>query len=562
MRLLNNASMTAKSLVPSSLSALAIVVIVGMSWWSYTVFEAGNEMKDAGVAVMSAARDTRIEFSRAHASLYRAISLKSQNVEVKIVGVAKNEALQAMGQAKNILGAVTTGQLPFDPGLIDKARRALDDYIVAAKLSAGSVEEDAFNATMFMTDAEQKFGVAEKAISGFVAGAVAVNDAVANQVSATMQKTLLVTGIAAFAAILSSVGIGIFFSRLISLPIKEMTAGMRRLAAGDLDTALPTVGREDEVGAMAKALVVFRDNAVAASLLAGEQAEAQAGKAARSQRLDGLMHGFEDKVSIVASNLANAAGEMMRAAVTVTKATDQASDRSIAVASASEEASANVQTVAAAAEELSNSIREISKQVQQSAQTAQRAVKGANHSSTIIADLARGVHKIGEVVELISGIASQTNLLALNATIEAARAGEAGRGFAVVAFEVKSLATQTAKATDDIARQIEAIQHSSGDAVTAIDEIARVISEMDQVAAAIAAAVEEQGAATRAIACSVQQAATGTHDVSSNIHGVSTAVTESAEVAEQVRKAAEDLAVQSEILQREVGEFLSGVKAA
>jgi methyl-accepting chemotaxis protein len=373
---------------------------------------------------------------------------------------------------------------------------------------------------------------------------------------------LLVTGIAAFAAIIFSVGIGILFSRLISLPIKEMTAGMRRLAAGDLDTALPTMDREDEVGAMAKALVVFRDNAVAASLLAGEQAEAQAGKAARSQRLDGLMHGFEDKVSIVASNLANAAGEMMRAAVTVTKATDQASDRSIAVASASEEASANVQTVAAAAEELSNSIREISKQVQQAAQTAQHAVKGANHSSTIIAELARGVQKIGEVVELISGIASQTNLLALNATIEAARAGEAGRGFAVVASEVKSLATQTAKATDDIARQIEAIQHSSGDAVTAIDEIARVIGEMDQVAAGIAAAVEEQGAATRAIACSVQQAATGTHDVSSNIHGVSTAVTESAEVAEQVRKAAEDLAVQSEILQREVGEFLSSVRAA
>lgn len=562
MRLLNNASIATKSLVSSSISALAVVMIVGMFWWSYTVVQTANEIKNAGVALMGAARDTRIEFSRAHALLYRAISLKSQSVEVKIVGATKDEALQAMVQAERIMAGATAGGLPIDPRLIEETRQSLDDYIRAAKLPADSVEEDAFNATMFMTDAEQKFGLAEKAIARFVAAAVAADDTVTKQTSATMKNILLVIGVAALAVIIVSLSIGVFFSRLISVPIRNMTAAMRGLAAGDLDSTLPAADRADEVGDMAKALLVFRDNAAEAQRLAAAQAEAQAAKAARSQRLEGLMHSFEDKVGSVVSSLSNAAGEMTRAASTVTRATDEAGDRSVAVASASEEASTNVQTVASAAEELTASINEISRQVQQSAQIAQRAVEGANRSSSIIADLAQGVQEIGKVVELINGIASQTNLLALNATIEAARAGEAGKGFAVVASEVKSLATQTGKATDDIARQIDAIQRKSSDAVVAIDEIARIISQIDQVATSIASAVEEQGAATKEIACNVQQAASGTHEVSSNINGVSAAVLESSSVAEHVRKAAEHLSQQSEILEREVGQFLAGVKAA
>jgi methyl-accepting chemotaxis protein len=184
---------------------------------------------------------------------------------------------------------------------------------------------------------------------------------------------------------------------------------------------------------------------------------------------------------------------MTRAAGTVTRATDEAGDRSVAVASASEEASTNVQTVASAAVKLTASINEISRQLQQSAQIAQQAVEGANRSSSIIADLAQGVQEIGKVVELINGIASQTNLLALNATIEAARAGEAGKGFAVVAPEVKSPGYPDRQTTNDIARQIDAIQRPSGGAVAAIDEIARIIGQIDQAATGIASAVEEEG---------------------------------------------------------------------
>jgi methyl-accepting chemotaxis protein len=562
MRLLNNASIATKSLVSSSISALAVVAVIGMFWWSYAVVEKANGLKNAGVVLMSSARDTRIEFSRAHALLYRAINLKSQNVEVKIVGASKNEALQAMGQAKRTMAGAIAGGLPIDPRLIDETRQALDNYVKAAQLPADSVEEDAFNATMFMTDAEQKFGLAEKAIARFVDAAVAADDTVTKQASATMSYIIMVIGVAAIAVIVASLGIGVFFSRLISVPIRNMTAAMRKLAVGDLESALPAADRADEVGEMAKALLVFRDNAVEARRLAAVQDEAQAAKAARSQRLEGRMQSFEEKIGGVVSNLGDAAGQIARAAGTVTKAAGEAGDRSVAVASASEEASTNVQTVASAAEELAASINEISRQVQQSAEIAHQAVDGANRSSSIIADLAQGVQEIGKVVELINAIASQTNLLALNATIEAARAGEAGRGFAVVASEVKSLATQTAKATDEIARQIDGIQRSSGGAVAAIDEIARIIGQIHQVSTGIASAVEQQGAATKEIARNVQQAASGTQEVSSNIGGVSAAVLESSSVAGQVRSAAEHLSQQSAILEREVGQFLADVKVA
>ncbi|MBR0851403.1 HAMP domain-containing protein [Bradyrhizobium diazoefficiens] len=562
MKMLVNASIATKSLVSSSISALAVVAVVGMFWWSYAVVGKAIELKNAGVALMSSARDTRIEFSRAHGLLYRAINLKSQSVEVKIVGASKNEALQAMGQAKKIMAGAAGGGLPIEPRLIEETRQALDNYIKAAQLPADSVEEDAFNATMFMNDAEQKFGLAEKAISRFVDAAVAANDAVTKEATATTSNIMLVIGVAAIAVIAASLGIGVFFSRLISVPIRNMTAAMRRLAVGDLDSALPAADRADEVGEMAKALLVFRDNAVEARRLAAVQDEEQAAKTARSQRLEGRMQSFEEKIGGVVANLSDAAGQIAQAAGTVTRAADEAGDRSVAVASASEEASTNVQTVASAAEELAVSINEISRQVQQSAEIAHQAVDGANRSSSIIADLAQGVQEIGKVVELINAIASQTNLLALNATIEAARAGEAGRGFAVVASEVKSLATQTAKATDEIARQIDGIQRSSGGAVAAIDEIARIIGQIHQVSTGIASAVEQQGAATKEIARNVQQAASGTQEVSSNIGGVSAAVLESSSVADQVRTAAEHLSQQSAILEREVDQFLADVKVA
>jgi methyl-accepting chemotaxis protein len=562
MKLLVNASITAKSLIASSLSAVAVLGMVGLFLSVYGSFERSSVLKDAAVALMSEARDTRTEFSRAHAALYRAISLKSQNVEVAIVRVSKEEALRSVAQARQTVAGLKPAGLPLDPALIDKARAALEAYANAAKAATDVVEDDAFTATMFMTDAEQKFGIADQDITAFVKAAVAAHDAVQAQASEALRAGLVTIAIGAALVIALSLGAAAFFSRLISVPIKAMTAAMGRLAAGALDTELPAADRRDEVGAMAKALAVFRDNAVEARRLAAAEVAEQEAKAAHARRLDSLLRGFEGKIGGVVAQLATAAADMTGAAGTMTGATDQASERSNAVAAASEETSANVQTVATAAEELAASIGEISRQVQQSAEVSQRAVRDAHGTSAVVGTLAQGVSKIGEVVELISGIASQTNLLALNATIEAARAGEAGKGFAVVASEVKGLATQTAKATEDITAQIAGIQAATKDAVAAIEAVARTIGELNEVATNIASAVEEQGAATGEIARNVQQAAAGTHEVSSNIAGVSDAVGESRKVAAQVREAADALSRQSDLLKQEVGSFLASVAAA
>jgi methyl-accepting chemotaxis protein len=562
MKLLVNASITAKSLIASSLSAVAVVGMVGLFFWVYGAFDSANDVKDAAVVLMSQARDTRAEFSRAHAALYRAISLKSQNVEVAIVRLSKEEALRSVAQARQTMAGLRLAGLPLDPGLIDKARAALDDYAEAAKSASAMVEDDAFAATMFMTDAELKFGTADLDITAFVQATVAAHDAVRQQARTMLRAGRVTVSVGAALVIGLSLAVGAFFSRLISIPVRAMTAAMGRLAAGALDTELPAAERHDEIGAMAKALMVFRDNAVEARRLAAAQIFEQESKAAHVQRLEMLMRGFEGKIGVVVKGLATASDEMTRAAGTMTGATDQASERSNAVAVASEQTSANVQIVATAAEELAASISEIGRQVQQSGEVAQRAVRNAHETSSVVGTQAQGVNKIGEIVELINGIASRTNLLALNATIEAARAGEAGKGFAVVASEVKSLATQTARATEDIAAQIADIQAATKDAVAAIEAVARTIGEINEVAANIVAAVHEQGAATNEIARNVQEAAAGTQGVSSNITGVNGAVAQSREVAVQVREAADALSRQSNMLKEEVGRFLADIEAA
>jgi methyl-accepting chemotaxis protein len=562
MKAFNNLSITAKSLMSSLVGAVVVLGMVGLFGWSYADFRRAEAMNTLAVGVMGQARDARTDFSRAHGALYRAINLKSQNVETAIVKTSHEEFDRLLAHSVTLLKNLQIGRLPLDPQVVSKASTALDLYAKAAQQAASFVEDDAFNATMFMSTAEQRYVAAEKDMAGFVEATVAVHDQAEARAAATLRRGMIVMVVGTVMAITLSVLAGIFFSRLISRPVKDITAAMRRLAGGDLASALPPADRADEVGAMAEALVVFRDNAVAAARLAAEQAAEQAAKAAHGQRLDALMRGFEGKIGVVVEQLAAAAGDMTRAAGTMTSATDTASERSTVVASASKETAANVETVATAAEELSTSISEISRRVQESAQVAERAVHDAHNTSTVVGDLARSVQKIGEVVELIQQIASQTNLLALNATIEAARAGEAGKGFAVVAGEVKALATQTAKATEDIAAQIGAIQSGTQQSVSAIDAVARTIGDINQIATGIASAVEEQGAATGEIARNVQEAAAGTHSVSTNIAGVSLAVAESRKVAEQVRHAVELLSRQSETLSREVGEFLAAVKAA
>ena len=380
--------------------------------------------------------------------------------------------------------------------------------------------------------------------------------------AADQRANTLLLGLTALALVLSA-GAALLLILEVSRPLGTMTAAMHRLASGDTGSEIPAAGRRDEIGAMAGAVQIFKDNMIRARALEEETALARAGaEAQRKAAMREMADGFEGAVGGIVARVSAAAAELQATAQTMTATASQAANQSTAVAAAAEETTTNVSTVAAAAEELGSSVTEIGRQVGGSADLAQVAVGEADRTATLVQDLAQAASRIGDVVALISQIAGQTNLLALNATIEAARAGEAGRGFAVVASEVKELANQTAKATQEISEQIGQIQGSTDQAVRAIGGIASRIREISGVATGIAAAVEEQGAATQEIVRNVAQAATGTREVTTNMVGVAHAAEETGAAAAQVLAAASDLSRQSEHLGGAVARFLAGVRAA
>jgi methyl-accepting chemotaxis protein len=366
-------------------------------------------------------------------------------------------------------------------------------------------------------------------------------------------------GILGFALVCS----GLVLLRRVLSPMTGLQSIMTALSAGRLDIDVPQAARADEIGEMAKAVLVFKDNAVE-RLRLEEDSQAQTARAAveKRQAMMDLAGSFEGRVGHLVNSLSAAATEMEATAQSMTSLADQTNNRTVTVSSAAQQTSANVQTVASATEELAASIREIASQVTQSSRIAERAVADTRRTNETVQTLATSAEKISTVIQLINNIAGQTNLLALNATIEAARAGEAGRGFAVVASEVKELASQTARATEEISAQIGAVQHATQEAVDAIGQIARTISEMSEISVSISAAMEEQGAATAEIARNVQEAARGTEQVTGNIADVHKGAGETGAAAVQVLGAAQELARNSSTLGQEVDAFLSGVKAA
>ncbi len=363
-------------------------------------------------------------------------------------------------------------------------------------------------------------------------------------------------------ALVLAAGSMIVISRHVIRPLQTIRNAMLKVAGGDLSADASFPGRTDEIGALASALGTFKQNAADKARIENDQRARHTQAEQRQHAIESYIAAFEGQVREALSALGSASEEM-RATSDGMSSTAERSNRQVrAVAGASEDASVNVQTVASASEELSASIAEIGRQVSTAATIASRAVDETRETDRTIQGLAEIATRIGDVINLINDIAGQTNLLALNATIEAARAGEAGKGFAVVASEVKSLANQTAKATEDISAQISAVQNVTKDAVDAIKRIGGTIDEVSAVATSIASAVEEQGAATREITRSTQQAAQRTREVSENVSGVTSDADATGAAAERVKEAAEALGRQSERLRGQVDQFLTKIRTA
>lgn len=447
------------------------------------------------------------------------------------------------------------------------AAKETGQKIVTAGGADPSKDIDRFkDAFTKLIDASKAFvGAREDSRSQSAAAISAIKSVVDDRAAAASRNrsssTLTMSGTLG-AALLFALIIGVVLSRLITRPITSLTAAMRRLATGDTDMSLDLANRKDEIGGMFGAVRVFRDNAIERRRLADQTEAEQRARTQRQETIEGVINDFRLEIEQLVGVVAGNADQMEATARALAAIAEEARERAGTAASASELASDGVQTVAAAAEELSASIGEISRQTGTATAVAQRATGEAKKTDATISGLADAATRIGNVVTLIKAIAEQTNLLALNATIEAARAGEAGKGFAVVASEVKNLAGQTAKATEEIASQIAQIQSSTGEAVAAIRAISDIMGEVDRTTNVIATAVDEQGHATAEISLNAQKAAGGTKSVADETLALTRVVGETSQSASQVLAVSNDMNDQANRLREVVERFIHRVMAA
>lgn len=441
---------------------------------------------------------------------------------------------------------------------VSQRHEAYEDHADALLTRRMELSPEEYAKTIDTVHAEQ--AELDHDLEQVLAEMVSYTERSAMRVEEDEQSAVLLISVISVLALLLGVVLGLAMAGALSRPLARAVATVKALAAGDTSVELQATSR-DEVGKLAEAIEVFRQTTIRANELA---AIAQAEEARRLRRLEKqaeLVRHFDQQIGIILETMSSAATELNATAESLTQIAERTSDQSQAVAAGSQEASTNVQTVSAATEELATAIAEISAQVTNSSNVTSRAATQATDADRDMTALHESAEKIGQIIEMIQDIAAQTNLLALNATIEAARAGDAGKGFAVVAHEVKSLATETAKATDDITNQIGGMQVATERAVRRIKDITVTISGIQNVSTTIASAVEEQTAATREIARNVEQAAIGTSEVDRNITGVSQGATETGHSARDVLDAARQVAKLADTMHAEVSGFLNGIRA-
>ncbi|UPK26768.1 methyl-accepting chemotaxis protein [Bradyrhizobium sp. 195] len=518
----------------------------------YKLDDVGNNASDSEAqAIEFGTKQVNAQFQTASAAASNFILNSDQSIGAS--------AMARLKFVENSLGAIYSMDDKIVAGLkeakafLTAYREALEKLIAQAKL----VDD-------LVTAMSGSAGAILQGATAMKADLVAEQQRLESESEATIGQTEHLVLILAIGGTLLGAVLAFLLGTGISRPMIAMCKAMRELASGNFDVVLPGLGRKDEIGEMAGAVEEFKVQAVAKAERDAAASEVQNREQAAGRRAELIRFAddFENAVGAIVSNVSASAVQLESAASTLTRTAETTQSLSSQVAGVSEQASSNMQSVATATEELSASVEEIGRQVRDSSRIAEAAVVQARETDGRIGKLSHAAQQIGEVVKLITAIAEQTNLLALNATIEAARAGEAGRGFAVVASEVKSLASQTAKATDEISSHITGMQGATAESVAAIKEIGATIGQISSISTSIASAVEQQGAATQEIARSVQTVAQGTQTAATDIGEVNRGAAETGSASEEVLHSAKTLSSESTRLRAELDRFMGNIRAA
>lgn len=555
-------SLSSRFVLNGALTLVLSISLAGLGLWAS--WAQNNALHDSEVAAQ--ALRNHLQADMMHDSL-RSDALAS--ILAGIWGVPTDQdAVEAdlvehVGLFKEALAANRALDLPEDiRAALENVEAPLTSYVAAAERIVELAGQNYGAAQTMMPSFMVEFGSLQVAMSEAAEKIEASFDEANAQADAISQTAQLAMIVALVLGAVFAVGVNFMTARSVINPLKEMTGAMKKLAGGDLQTIVPSEGRNDEIGAMAGAVATFKANAIARVRLEDQQKAEESKRLRRTETLERLMAEFDKSVSNVISVLVGRTGDLKDTANRMNQVSRRTNEKAGVVAAEAKSSQSSSQSIASATAELTASVGEISRQVSHAAKASGQAVDQAEKTNKTVASMADAANKIGEVVKLISDVAEQTNLLALNATIEAARAGEAGKGFAVVASEVKALANQTAKATEEITTQIQAIQNVSQASVSAIGDICQKIRDLDEINASVATALEEQDGANREISEGAEHASEGANRIAANIEEVAAATRETEEVGAAVLNVSGELGDQSDVLQKLVDDFVRGIKAA